>query len=340
MAIGSSQTPCMSRDTPIFSPARRVSSTPPRSQATSRPNSPRSPSPPKERDPPKKPAATRAIPAASAATTTATNPTSHQGSFQTGHARTPACPAALRPGRPGGPWPAEVMRPPQRDPYSLEGRQRNAHMMSRIVMMGDAQCQVIVTQRYINRFGSTLSDDYVTCRDQGRITHNGRRKKNYRRVLLAATTTAATVPTAPHATTTVSGATWPAAAPASTMTTPCPKLMPPWARPNAWLRWSGGAAVTKAAFAASWKQASTPDRARMASAAGSQGRGANSTSTAQVAIASGAVQRSRRSGLTTRLNATEPTMAPNAPAARTRPSATDPPSSERASGAAIPSGAL
>ena len=116
--------------------------------------------------------------------------------------------------------------------------------------------------------------------------------------------------------------------------------MPPWARPNAWLRCSGGAALTKAAAAASWKHANTPDTARIVSARGSRGPTAKSISTPHAAMASGPIHRSRRPGLTSRLKAMEPTMAPNASAASTKPTVAEPPPSERAKGAATPSGAL
>ena len=41
-----------------------------------------------------------------------------------------------------------------------------------------------------------------------------------------------------------------AAAPARIMAVPCPRLIPPWTIPNAWLRWDGGVACTNVALAA------------------------------------------------------------------------------------------
>jgi hypothetical protein len=61
---------------------------------------------------------------------------------------------------------------------------------------------------------------------------------------------ATAAPTVPVIAMTNAGEWWSAAAPARTMTIPWPRLMPPWARPKAWLRCACGAALTKAALAA------------------------------------------------------------------------------------------
>src|ERR1700722_3822029 len=64
------------------------------------------------------------------------------------------------------------------------------------------------------------------------------------------TTMAATAPIAPPTAMTRPGANHSAAAPARIMAVPCPRLIPPWAIPNAWLRWDGGVACTNVALAA------------------------------------------------------------------------------------------
>jgi hypothetical protein len=70
--------------------------------------------------------------------------------------------------------------------------------------------------------------------------------------LLNARTRAHIVPTPPAAEITDAGAKCSAAAPATMTALPWARLIPPWAMPNAWLRWDGGVAWTNEALAASW----------------------------------------------------------------------------------------
>src|ERR1017187_4345348 len=112
------------------------------------------------------------------------------------------------------------------------------------------------------------------------------------------------------------------------MTRPWPRLIPPTAKPNAWLRCSAGAARTKAALAASWKHVNTPDAAKISRAGRRGGERAKSMRTVQAATASGPITLSRRAGLTARPNTSDPIDAPRTSKASSSPTVTEPPPRE------------